>query len=55
MKTLVIIRKKMVVSVVQSMGIFFSEARKKSVVSVMFKPSRSFLVFRHILKAGEIE
>ena len=56
MKTLAIIRIKTVVSVFQSIGIFFSLRQvKKSVVSVVFTPSRHFLFLKHVLKAGEIE
>ena len=46
----------MVVSVVQSIGIFFSFRQvKESVVSVVFAPSRDFLVSKHVLKEGQIE
>ena len=56
MKTLAIIRIKMVISVAQTIGIFFSLRRvKKLVVSVVFVPSRDFLVLKLVLKAGEIE
>ena len=41
----------MVVSVVQSIGIFFPLRQvKKSVVSVVFATSRDFLVLKHALK-----
>ena len=56
MKTLAIIRIKIVVSVFRSIGIFFSLRQvKKLVVSVVFTPSRDFLFLKHVLKAGEIE
>ena len=46
----------MVVSVAQSIDIFFSLRHgKKSVVSVVFAPSRDFLLLRHVLKASEIK
>ena len=47
MKTLGIIRIKKVVSVVQSMGIYFSLRQvKKSVFSAVFALSRDFLVLK---------
>ena len=50
MRTFAIIRIKMVVSVVQSIGIFFSLKIKKSVVRFVFAPSRDLLVLKHVLK-----
>ena len=56
MKTLAIVWIKMIVSVVQSICIFFLLGRqKKSVAGIVFAPSRDFLVSKHVLKAGEIE
>ena len=55
MKTLAIIQIKMVVSVVQTIGIFFSSAVKKSAVSIVLASSCDFLVLKHALKAGDIE
>ena len=40
----------MVVSVVQSIGIFFLLDHKKLVVGVVFAMSRDFLVLKHVLK-----
>ena len=50
-----IIRIKMVASVVQSIGIFFLRLVKKSVVSVVFAPSRDFLVLEYVLKTFHIQ
>ena len=50
MKTLAIIRIKMVAPVVQSIGIFFSLEVKESIVSVISAPSRAFLFLNHVLK-----
>ena len=51
MKTLAIILIKIVISVVQSIGIgIFSSNVKKSVVSVVPAPSRDFVVLKHVLK-----
>ena len=53
MKTLATIRIKMIVPVVQSIGIFFSLRQvKKLVVSVVFAPSHDFLVLKYVLKAA---
>ena len=54
MKSLAIIRIKKLVSVVQTIDIFFLLV-KKSFVSVVFAPSPDFPVLKHVLKAGEIE
>ena len=50
MKLLATIRIKMVVSVVQSIGIFSSSKVKKWVASVVSALSRGFLVLKHVLK-----
>ena len=43
----------MVVSVVTSIGLFFSLRQvKKSAVSVVFAPSRDYLVLKHVLKGS---
>ena len=55
MKTLVIIRIKMVVSVVQSIGFFSLRQAKKLLVSVVFGPSHDFVVFKYVKEVGEIE
>ena len=55
MKTLVIIRIKIVVSVVQSRGFFSLRQAKKLLVSVVFGPSHDFVVFKYVKEVGEIE
>ena len=54
-KTLVLIRIKMVVSVVQSIGFFSLRQTKKLLVSVVFGPSHDFVVFKYVKEVGEIE
>ena len=55
MKTLPIIRIKMVVSIVQSIGPFFYLRQvKNAVVSVVFAPSCDYLVLKHVLKTVHI-
>ena len=55
MKTIPTFRIKMVVSVVQSIGIFFLLGRSKLVVSIVFALSRDIFLLKHVLKASEIE
>lgn len=50
MKALAMIRTKMIVSVVQSVGIFLLLKGKKSVVSVVSPLSHGFLVLKDVLK-----
>ena len=56
MKTLAIIRIKLLVSGAQSIGIFLPFRQvNKSVASVVFALSHYILVLKHVRKAGEIE